>query len=90
VDGQIINVAPVSASLAPGIIRPPCWPGPAPYRPRQPQKTVLYQIVQEHLETFLEQARLQTEHGNGYPRFIEQTLNEARSARSSSSCPALG
>jgi hypothetical protein len=30
--------------------------------------------VSEHLETFLEQARLQTEHGNGYPRFIEQTF----------------
>jgi len=46
-----------------------CAP-PAPrYRPRQPHKTVLHQIVREHLETMLAQAALRSEDGRGYPRF---------------------
>jgi len=39
------------------------------YRRREPEKTVLYGVVREHLETFLEQARRHDE--EGYPRFVE-------------------
>ena len=42
------------------------------YRPRAPQKTVLYQLVQQHLETFLAEPG---EHGGpGYPRYVEREL----------------
>lgn len=37
--------------------------------PLQGEKTVLYGVVQEHLETFLDQAR--EPDGEGYPRFVE-------------------
>jgi len=42
------------------------------YRPRQPNKTILYRTVQEHLETMLAEARERTEHGFGYPHFVEK------------------
>ena len=41
------------------------------YRRREPENTVLYQVVREHLETFL--ARRQ-EQGHPVPRFIEREL----------------
>ena len=44
------------------------------YSRRDPEKTVLYQIVAENLETFLQDARDRSEHGFGYPRFIERTF----------------
>jgi hypothetical protein len=44
------------------------------YRPRQPEKTILYRTVQGHLETMLAEARQHTEHGFGYPRFVEKEL----------------
>ena len=44
------------------------------YRRREPEKTVLYQVVQTHLETFLAQARQQSDSGNGYPAFVEQQM----------------
>jgi hypothetical protein len=47
---------------------------PARYRPREPQKTVLHQVVREHLETMLTEAALRSEDGRGYPRFIEREL----------------
>jgi hypothetical protein len=43
-----------------------------PYRPRKPEKTILYRTVQNHLETMLAEARQRTEHGFGYPRFVEK------------------
>jgi len=40
------------------------------YRPRHPQDTVLYRIVQEHLETFLAEPLA---HGAPpYPRYVER------------------
>ena len=42
------------------------------YRPRQPDKTILFRTVQEHLETMLAEARERTEHGFGYPHFVEK------------------
>jgi len=47
---------------------------PHGYQPRNPESTALYQIVQQHLETFLEHMRERTAHGYGLPRFIERTL----------------
>ncbi len=43
---------------------------PAGYRRREPEKTALHTVVREHLETFLEEARLRD--GEGYPRFVER------------------
>ena len=40
-------------------LHPPSAPGVATYRRREPEKTVLYQILQEHLETF--RARAETD-----------------------------
>ena len=42
------------------------------YTRRQPESTVLYGIVRDHLPTLLDQARDHSEHGFGYPRFVER------------------
>jgi hypothetical protein len=39
------------------------------YRRHEPEKTALYGVVREHLETFLDRAR--GPEGDGYPRFVE-------------------
>ena len=39
------------------------------YERRRPEDTVLYQLVQEHLETFLAQVELET--GSGLPEFVK-------------------
>ena len=39
------------------------------YERRRPEDTVLYQVVQEHLETFLAQVELET--GSGLPEFVK-------------------
>jgi len=51
-------------------------PLPASYRRHDPQDSPLYQIVLDHLETLIEDSRARTEHGFGYPRFIEQTFRD--------------
>jgi hypothetical protein len=50
-------------------------PGPPGYRPRHPDATVLHQLVYEHLETFLAEARARGD-GDGLPRFVERELRE--------------
>ena len=35
---------------------------------------MLYQLVREHLESFLEEGRRSSEHGEGYPAYVEQTF----------------
>ena len=50
-------------------------PLPASYKRHEPEKTPLYRVVQENLETLLEQMRARTEHGFGYPRHVEQTFH---------------
>jgi hypothetical protein len=47
-------------------------PLPAGYRRREPEKTVLYQVVREYLETFLDEARQRSESRTGYPAFVER------------------
>jgi hypothetical protein len=44
------------------------------YRPRAAQKTLLHRIVHQHLETMLAEAAARTDHGFGYPRFIERNF----------------
>jgi hypothetical protein len=57
---------------------------PKPYRQRQPEKTILYQLIINHLETMLAESCTRNEHGFGYPRFIE------REFRRYLSCGQLG
>jgi len=46
---------------------------PDDYQPRQPQDTVLYQVLDQHLATFVEEAA-QRGDGQGLPRFVEREL----------------
>jgi len=51
------------------MLRPPA---PA-YRPRRPEETILYQVLAEHLETFL--ARIDADETRaGLPRFVVREL----------------
>jgi energy-coupling factor transporter ATP-binding protein EcfA2 len=43
------------------------------YERRRPEDTVLYQLVEEHLETFLAQVELET--GAGLPEFVEEEFD---------------
>jgi hypothetical protein len=43
------------------------------YERRCPEETTLYQVVQEHLETFLAQVELET--GAGLPEFVQEELD---------------
>ncbi|MHC4092835.1 MAG: transposase [Planctomycetota bacterium] len=49
-------------------------PLPFQYQRHEPEKTPLYRVVQENLETLLEDMRARTEHGFGYPRHVEKTF----------------
>jgi hypothetical protein len=44
---------------------------------RQPEDTVLYSVVQDHLATLLDTARDRSEHGFGYPWFVERESTSA-------------
>jgi len=46
------------------------------YARRQPETTVLYGVVREHLATLIDRARDRSEHGSGYPRFVERELEK--------------
>ena len=46
----------------------------ASYARREPEHTVLYQVVKDHLRTFLAEARERSEHGFGLPGFVEREL----------------
>ena len=72
-------MAPASPALLPAFAyeREPgaaSRPLPRAWRRRQPEQTALYAVVQEHLETFLQQARDADPAGSGLPRFIEGEL----------------
>jgi len=47
-------------------------PAPRRWRRREPVKTALHQVVREHLETLLDDARCRSEEGTGYPAFVEK------------------
>ena len=46
------------------------------YVRRQPETTVLYRVVKDHLPALLDHARDHSEHGFGYPRFVERELEK--------------
>jgi hypothetical protein len=46
------------------------------YTRRQPETTVLYGIVRDHLPTLLDHARDRSEHGCGYPRFVAREFEK--------------
>ncbi len=47
-------------------------PLPRGYQRRTPETTALYAVVRDHLETFLDDARMRSTSGAGYPQFIER------------------
>jgi len=48
--------------------------GPGVYRPRRPAETVLYRVVQQHLETYLARAREGCLDADPVPGFVEREL----------------
>ena len=46
---------------------------PAPYERRRPEETTLYQVVQDHVETFL--AQVEQETGTGLPQFVKDEFD---------------
>ncbi len=55
---------------APGTtIQPAARDAPAPYERRRPEETTLYQVVQDHVETFF--AQVEQETGAGLPQFVK-------------------
>ena len=44
----------------------------ATYRRREPERTILYSVVQDHLQTFLAGARAENPDGHGLPSFVER------------------
>src|SRR6266567_676438 len=44
------------------------------YRRREPEKTLLHEVVRERLEPFLAAARERSAHGRGLPAFVEREL----------------
>ena len=47
---------------------------PHEFRRHEPEKTVLYQVVQEHLNAFLETAEARTGEGRGLPRYVRNAF----------------
>jgi hypothetical protein len=45
------------------------------YRPREPHSCVLHRIVREHLDSLLDEARLVSTNGEGYPVFVEHEFD---------------
>lgn len=50
-------------------IQSACSPGALLYQRRRPEKTTLYQVVQEHVETFFVQVERET--GADLPQFVK-------------------
>ena len=46
------------------------------YRRRRPERTVLYQAVQENIESYLSQARWEDPLGNAVPVYVEHDLRK--------------
>jgi len=46
------------------------------YSRRQPETTVLYEVVRDHFASLLDEARDRSEHGFGYPRFVEREFEK--------------
>jgi hypothetical protein len=61
-----LSYPPRSASLA----------ATAVYQPRRPEKTVVYRVVQQHLETWLAQVRVAEPDSDPVPPFIERDFRQ--------------
>ncbi len=48
---------------------------PKDYQPRDAERSVLYRVIDEHLDAFLEAATHHT-HGSRLPKFIEQEFRD--------------
>jgi len=46
------------------------------YRQRQPQRTALHRLVRENLRTFLAEGEARSEHGAGYPYYVEKEFRD--------------
>ena len=46
----------------------------ASYHRREPEKSVLYRVVLDNIETLLEEARSSSQDGSGYPKFVEKEM----------------
>ncbi|HEX7699144.1 MAG TPA: hypothetical protein VF403_00395 [Kofleriaceae bacterium] len=51
-------------------------PSTTTYARRQPETTVLYEVVRDHVASLLDEARDRSEHGFGYPRFVEREFEK--------------
>lgn len=56
--------------------RPVPTAGPAIYRRRHPERTVLYQVFQEHLESYLARARWEDPEGEIVPAYVEREFRQ--------------
>ena len=44
------------------------------YRRHEPEKTVLYEVVREHVNTFFELAAARSREGRGLPRYVKDAF----------------
>jgi hypothetical protein len=56
--------------------KPEAIQSPRIYRRRRPERTVLYQAVQENIETYFSQARWEDPLGKGVPAYVEHDLRQ--------------
>lgn len=49
---------------------------PAVYQPRRPERSVAYQVVQRHLETWLERAQSTDPDGDAIPEYVERDFRQ--------------
>ena len=74
---MLLSPTPSRKSDTSGTMGEAVQPAPAArrvhYERRCPEDTVLYQLVQEHLETFLAQVELET--GSGLPEFVKEEFD---------------
>jgi hypothetical protein len=56
--------------------KPEATPSPGIYRRRRPERTVLYQAVQENIETYFSQARWEAPLGKAVPAYVEHDLRQ--------------
>ncbi len=63
---SIISLLAVGARMAPAV---------PTYAPRDPSSTVLYQVIAEHLETFLASCHDDPD-GSGLPAYVEREFSE--------------
>jgi hypothetical protein len=56
--------------------KPEATPSPGIYRRRRPERTVLYQAVQENIESYLSQTRWENPLGDAVPAYVEHDLRQ--------------